>query len=151
MKKLKYMYHPNDDESDYRIGVSYRGRVRRSILTRRNHPRAIEVEFPNGKVTTVHRKSFEVSDTSISFYPKGASITIKKVGYTEDRRITKWVIINPLKYDLYSKEGIINLLEEKQAKLGATKKYDLIMPPSSKKSPSIAARFINAIHNIFAR
>ena len=119
MKKYKYMYHPDDDESDYRLGASYKGKVRRIILTRNNHPRAIEVEFPDGKVTTVHRRSFELSETAIDFYPKGVSITLRKVAYMSDRRVTKWVILRPLKYDLYGNDGIEYLQDDKMSKAGA--------------------------------
>ena len=151
MKKFKYMYHPNDDEEDFRLGTSYKGKVSRLILTQSNHPRAVEVEFPDGKVTTVHRRSFEVSGSAIDFYPKGVSITLKKVGYMADRRITKWVIIRPLKYDLYENEGIQQLQDDKLAKAGATKKYNPTLPPSGKESPSITSRLIKAINHIFAR
>lgn len=37
MKKFKYLYRPNDNEEDYRLGATYKGKVSRIILTRNNH------------------------------------------------------------------------------------------------------------------
>lgn len=149
MGKYKYYYHPDDDENDFRLGNRYRGKVKRIIVSQNNHPRAIEVDFPDGKTTIVHKKSFDVSETAIDFYPRGASILIKKVGYMADRRVTKWVIICPLKYDLYNPEGIKTLLETKRQKAGVTTKYQSLMPSAQKEKPSIFARLKGAI-NMFS-
>ena len=100
MGKYTYYYHPDDDDNDFILGNRYSGKVKRIIVSQNNHPRAIEVEFPDGKTTIVHKKSFDVSETAIHFYPRGASIMIKKVGYMADRRVTKWVIICPLRYNI---------------------------------------------------
>ena len=151
MGNYKYKYHPNDDENDYRIGVFYRGKVHRTILSENNHPRAVEVIFPDGKITTVHRKSFEVSETAIDFYRKGTPITLKKVGYMADRRVTKWVIIRPLKYDLYGKEGIVMLQENKRIKAGATNKYQFPTPSPKKERLSISQRLKGALSAVFSR
>ena len=140
MGKYKYYYHPDDNDSDYRLGTAYKGKIRRTILSHRNHARAVEVEFPDGKTTIVHRRRFEVLDSAIEFYPKGSLITIKKVGYMEDRRVTKWVIMAPLKYDLHTPDGITQLLENKRQKSGATNKYQPLMPSSQNSSLSFAAR-----------
>ena len=121
MGKYKYHYHPDDDDSDFRIGCCYKGKVSRIILTPSKHLRAVEVEFPDGGKTTVHKRSFEVSESAIEFYPVGTPINLKKVGYMADRRVTKWVIMQPLKYDLYGDDGIKYLMERKQTNDGATK------------------------------
>ena len=146
----RYFYHPDDDESDYRIGTCYRGKVHRVIETINNHPRAIEVEFPDGKITTVHRRSFEVSETAIDFYPVGVPITLKKVGYMEDRRVTKWVIIRPLKYNLYDSEGIKDLQEHKRVKAGETSKYRRLNPSPVKEKLSLAAKLMGALRSVFS-
>ena len=148
MGKYKYYYHPDDDENDFILGDHYKGKVKRIIISQNNHPRAIEVEFPDGKTTIVHKKSFDVSETSIDFYPQGAFITVRKVGYMADRRVTKWVIICPLKYDLYNPEGIKELLETKRQKAGETSKYQSLTPSAQKEKPSIVARLMGAINMI---
>ena len=151
MSKYKYKYHPNDDESDYNLGATYRGKVRRTILTQSKHPRAIEVEFSDGRVTTVHKKSFDMSGTAIDFYPKGVAITLKKVGYMANQRITKWVIMRPLKYDLYGSDGISQLIESKRVKSGVTHKYESLPPSSQKDKISIISRIKGAICSIMTR
>lgn len=148
MKKIKYYYHPNDDESDYKLGDHYRGKVLRVIQTKSKHPRAIEVVFPDGKVTTVHKRSFEVSETAIEYYPPGVAITLKKVGYMADRRVTKWVIIRPLKYALYSPEGFSLMMENKRQKAGETTKYQTPKPQPQQSSPSLLARIKGVLSSI---
>lgn len=151
MGKMKYRYHPDDDESDYRIGTAYKGKVFRRIITKRKHLRAVEVEFPDGKITTVHKKSFDVSGTSIDFYPNGVHITLKKIGYMADRRVTKWVIMTPLKFDLYSPDGIKDLQEYKQFRAGVSKKCAPFAPPVQKEKPSIVTRLKSAITSFFSQ
>jgi len=149
MGKYKYYYHPEDLDEDYRIGTMYKGKVLRTILTARKHPRALEVEFPDGKHTIVHSRSFEVSETAIDFYPRGSSITLKKVGYMEDRRTTKWVIICPLKYALYSPDGIREMMENKRLKAGETKKYQPVTIEPEKQQPSPASKLKDALRAMF--
>ena len=149
MGKYKYYYHPDDEDADYCMGNRYQGRVVRTILTCNKHPRAIEVAFADGKHTIVHRRSFEVSETAIDFYPVGASITLKKVGYMADRRTTKWVIMNPLKYDLYTPDGIRIMMENKGMKAGATRKYQPTATEPKTRQPSFAGRVKNALRAVF--
>jgi len=149
MGKNKYRYHPDDEDADYCMGNRYQGRVVRTILTCNKHPRAIEVAFADGKHTIVHRRSFEVSETAIDFYPVGASITLKKVGYMADRRTTKWVIMNPLKYDLYTPDGIRSLMECKRMKAGETSKYQPAAPEPKMQQPSFASRVKDALWAVF--
>ena len=151
MSKYRFYYHPDDDEADYKYGDYYKGKVSRVILSQNKHLRALEVTFPDGKVTTVHKRSFEVSEAAIEFYPKNTPIILKKVGYMADRRVTKWVIIRPLKYDLYRPEGIQTLLEVKRQKAGETSKYQLLEPSPQQKSPSIFARIKASISSIIPR
>ena len=149
MGKYKYRYHPDDDDADYCMGNRYQGRVVRTILTCNKHPRAIEVAFADGRHTIVHRRSFEVSETAIAFYPVGASITLKKVGYMADRRTTKWVIMRPLKYDLYDPDGIRSLMESKRTKAGETCKYQPAALRHQSASPSLAEkvkRFFKSVY-----
>ena len=123
--KSRYYYHPDDNADDYRMGDTYKGKAVRKIVAKNKKPRAVEVAFPDGRQTTVHRRSFEVSETAIEFYPKGASIMLKKVGYMADRRVTKWVIMCPLKYDLYSPDGIHELMDTKrQGRVPATRQVE---------------------------
>ena len=107
--------------------------------------------FADGRHTIVHRRSFEVSETAIDFYPVGASITLKKVGYMADRRTTKWVIIRPLKYDLYDPDGIRSLMESKRMKGGETGKYKPTATPSSQPSHTLAEKLKHAFNSIFIR
>ena len=149
MGKNKYRYHPDDEDADYCMGNRYQGRVVRTILTCNKHPRAIEVAFADGKHTIVHRRSFEVSETAIDFYPVGASITLKKVGYMADRRTTKWVIMNPLKYDLYTPDGIRIMMENKGMKAGESGKYQPTATEPKTRQPSFSSRVKDALRAMF--
>ena len=144
-KTKKYCYRPDDNDCDYQIGNYYKGKVRRCILSQRKHPRAVEVTFPNGMVTTVHKKSFDISDTAIDFYHIGTPITLKKVGYIADHRTTKWVIIRGLKYDLYTPEGYKLMQEVKREREGVTNKYQPLPPAPQKSAPSIFAKLKGSI------
>lgn len=146
--KFKYFYYPHDEESDYHIGNAYKGKVIRTIVTRQKHPRAVEVVFSDGKTTIVHKRSFEVSNTAIEFYPPGVSIKLKKVGYMADRRITKWVILSPLKYDFYHPDGIQMLQDNKRQKAGESGKYRYKASPLPDKNISLREKFKNALTSI---
>ena len=151
MGKYRFYYHPDDEDSDFKFGDHYKGKVSRIILSQNKHLRAVEVTFPDGKTTTVHKKSFEVSDTAIDFYPPGAFITLKKVGYMADRRVTKWVVICPLKYDLHRPDGIKDMLEVKRQKAGETTKYQPLTSSHQQEKLSIVARLMRTINSIFSR
>lgn len=146
MPKFKYLYRPDDDDSDYVLGNIYRGKISRVVLTRSKHPRAIEVVFPDGKMTTVHRRSFEVSETAIDFYHIGMSILLKKVGYMADRRVTKWVIQRPLKYDLYDLKSVKDISEEKLTIGDTANKCNVPQPP---KGNPIARLLKNCLNKLW--
>ena len=102
-----------EQDSDFKLGETIRGQVRRFKYSRRKHRRFMVVKFPDGRTTSVHKRSFDISDTSIDLYEKGDSILLRKWGFLEDRHITKWRILCPRQYNFADPESY-RLFREKK-------------------------------------
>jgi len=65
------------------------------LKTRSKHLRFVLVDFPDGRHTRVHVRSFDISGygrMNPSNLRRGDTLTLRKTGYLSDRHITRWVV-----------------------------------------------------------
>lgn len=110
-------------DTDFEFGVVLDGKVCGVILTARNHIQCLIVEFPDGRRTRVHRRSFLVSKSLPEFYHIGDLIKLIKVGFMGDRHLNKWQIKDARRNNLSNPEAIKYFMDQRGNPLIATKKH----------------------------
>jgi len=89
----KFLYRNYDE--DFALGETLQGVVAGFLKTQSKHLRFVLVDFPDGRHTRVHVRSFDISGygrMNPSNLRRGDTLTLRKTGYLSDRRITRWVV-----------------------------------------------------------
>ena len=89
----KFLYRNYDE--DFALGETLQGVVAGFLKTQSKHLRFVLVDFPDGRHTRVHVRSFDISGygrMNPSNLRRGDTLTLRKTGYLSDRRITCWVV-----------------------------------------------------------
>ena len=89
----KFLYRNYDE--DFALGETLQGVVGGFLKTQSKHLRFVLVDFPDGRHTRVHVRSFDISGygrMNPSNLRRGDTLTLRKTGYLTDRRITNWVV-----------------------------------------------------------
>lgn len=92
-KKIK------DRDSDFQVGEVKEGKVIGYYASPNGRINFVIVQFSDGWVTKIQKRSFENAGSSAYFYYPGDPITVKKKGFNETQKFTTWKIIDPRKFD----------------------------------------------------
>jgi len=94
-KRKQHIRLYSNADADFQPGEEVSGVISGFLCTKNKHLQYVFVDFPDGRHTRVHKRSFDISGSgrmNPQTLRRGDTITLRKVGYLPDRHNTCWVI-----------------------------------------------------------